>query len=435
MRASTLATACAFAVVIVGAKAQDYSGVCLDPADYNGSMQYTSTDEDTGETETETCDGLMSGLSSYTTEDFSPGWSCDGKLSEVAGTLHAYISAYGCCGASGKSACWQDFNGVCLDPDDYDGSKEHVGEEDDGSTYTTTCDAVMMSLTTSSESSLAGQDFSPGWSCDGKFSEVAGTLHAYISAYGCCGTSGKSACWSEPTQANLCDSGRVFFECDAIGSKSECIAVSSCQWDADGIGQCVDGPEYSRFGLSLQNYVSRLVNVDVEKCKSHLDKNLCNNDDKCAWNAHDQNWQECYVKGSTMLSAQKVDGSYVSDIALVYMEVVTYEREVCVFHLETECSADVQCEWDLDHGKCSFSRTWAFTSYSNACVACAEGEINAAGNSVPGPDTLCNVVMTPPPPPPPPPANSSDTSSLSPPPPSSVEGMIANAEAKQNRWN
>ena len=70
-----------------------------------------------------------------------------------------------------------------------------------------------------------------------------------------------------------------------------------------------------------------------------------------------------------MLAAQKVEGSYASDIALLYMEVLTYEREVCVFHLETECSADVQCEWDSDHTKCTFSRTWAFTSYSNACFS------------------------------------------------------------------
>ena len=465
MRASTLAIACAFAVIIAGAEAQDFSGVCLDPTDYDGSKQYTSTDEDDGSTHTSTCDALMTSLTTSSEsplagEDFSPGWSCDGKSSEVAGTVHGYISAYGCCGTSGKSACWQDFSGVCLDPTDYDGSKQFTYEDDDGTTGTSTCDAMMTS-TTSSESPLAGEDFSQSWSCDGKSERVAGTVRGYISASGCCGTSGKSACWqelqdfsgvcldpadydpskqytyededdgsthtstcdavmsslttssesplagedfsqswscegkssavtnlvqgitnigccgtisksacwSEPTQANLCDNARIFFECDAIGSKSECIAVSSCQWDADGIGQCIDGPEYNRFGASLQNYVSRLVNVDVENCKSHVDKNLCNTDDKCAWIAHDQNRQECYVKGSSMLAAQKVEGSYASDIALVYMEVVTYEREVCVFLLETECSADVQCEWDLDHTHCTFRSTWAFTAYSNACVS------------------------------------------------------------------
>ena len=120
----------------------------------------------------------------------------------------------------------------------------------------------MSSLTTSSESPLAGEDFSQSWSCEGKSSAVTNLVQG-ITNIGCCGTISKSACWSEPTQANLCDGARIFFECDAIGSKSECIAVSSCQWDADGIGQCVEEPEFNIFGGSLQNYVSRLINVDA----------------------------------------------------------------------------------------------------------------------------------------------------------------------------
>ena len=35
------------------------------------------------------------------------------------------------------------------------------------------------------------------------------------------------------------------------------------KWDADGIGQCVEEPEFNIFGGSLQNYVSRLINVDA----------------------------------------------------------------------------------------------------------------------------------------------------------------------------
>ena len=93
MRASTLAIACAFAVIIAGAEAQDFSGVCLDPTDYDGSKQYTSTDEDDGSTHTSTCDALMTSLTTSSEsplagEDFSPGWSCEGKSSEVAGTVH-----------------------------------------------------------------------------------------------------------------------------------------------------------------------------------------------------------------------------------------------------------------------------------------------------------------------------------------------------------
>ena len=59
MRASTLAIACAFATIIAGVEAQDFSGVCLDPADYDGSKQYTYEDEDDGTTGTSTCDAAI----------------------------------------------------------------------------------------------------------------------------------------------------------------------------------------------------------------------------------------------------------------------------------------------------------------------------------------------------------------------------------------
>ena len=155
-------------------------------------------------------------------EDFSQGW-CEGKSSEVAGTVQGHMSTYGCCGTSGKSACLKDYSGVCLDPNNYDGSKEYTYEDEDGTTGTSTCDALMTNLTTSSENPLAGEDFSQGWSCEGKSSAVTNLVQA-ITNLGCCGTISKSACWSEPTQANICENARNFFECDAIGSKSECIA-------------------------------------------------------------------------------------------------------------------------------------------------------------------------------------------------------------------
>ena len=214
---------------------RDFSHACLDPADYDGSIQYTFTDEDDGSTYTSTCDAVIT----YNVapdkplrdEDFSQAWSCDGKSSAVTDLVQGFTNL-GCCGVNGKSACWQepqDFSGVCLDPANYDGSKQYTStDEDDGSTHTSTCDAVMTSLTTSSESPLAGEDFSQSWSCEGKSSAVTNLVQG-ITNIGCCGTISKSACWSEPTQANLCDGARIFFECDAIGSKSECIAVSSCQ--------------------------------------------------------------------------------------------------------------------------------------------------------------------------------------------------------------
>ena len=51
-------------------------------------------------------------------------------------------------------------------------------------------------------------------------------------------------------------------------------------------------------------------------------------DDKRVWIAHDQNRQEGSLKGSTMLSAQKVEGPYASDIALVYMEVASFMNTI-----------------------------------------------------------------------------------------------------------
>ena len=199
MRASTLAIACAFAVIIAGAEAQDFSGVCLDPTDYDGSNQFTYEDEDDGTTVPSTCDAAiayhLAPDKTLKDEDFSQAWSCEGKSWEVRGILD-YFSSRGCCGTSGKSACWKDHSNICLDPNNYDGSKEYTYEdEDDGSTHTSTCDAVMSSLTTSSESPLAGEDFSQGW-CEGKSSEVADIVQG-ITSLGCCGVNGKSACWKD----------------------------------------------------------------------------------------------------------------------------------------------------------------------------------------------------------------------------------------------
>ena len=148
MRASTLAIACAFATIIAGVEAQDFSGVCLDPADYDGSKQYTSTDEDDGSTHTSTCDAMMTSLTTSSEsplagEDFSPGWSCEGKSSEVA-VHHSYISSQGCCGTSGKSACWEDHSHACLDPNDYDGSIQYTRVNEEGVTETGTVRMYMV---------------------------------------------------------------------------------------------------------------------------------------------------------------------------------------------------------------------------------------------------------------------------------------------------
>jgi hypothetical protein len=121
MRASTLANACAFAVIIAGANAQDFSGVCLDPSDYDGSKEYTYEDDD-GTTGTSTCDAAiaynLAPDKPLKDEDFSQAWSCEGKSSAVTDLVQG-ITSLGCCGVNGKSACWKNYSYVCLDPSDY----------------------------------------------------------------------------------------------------------------------------------------------------------------------------------------------------------------------------------------------------------------------------------------------------------------------------
>ena len=130
MRASTLANACAFAVIIAGANAQDFSYVCLDPADYDGSKEYTYENDD-GTTGTSTCDAAIAYNLALKDEDFSQAWSCEGKSSAVTDVVQG-ITSLGCCGVNGKSACWKDHSHICHDPADYDGSKQWTYEDDDG---------------------------------------------------------------------------------------------------------------------------------------------------------------------------------------------------------------------------------------------------------------------------------------------------------------
>jgi hypothetical protein len=201
MRASTLANACAFAVIIAGANAQDFSGVCLDPSDYDGSKEYTYEDDD-GTTGTSTCDAAiaynLAPDKPLKNEDFSQAWSCEGKSSAVTDLVQG-ITSLGCCGVNGKSACWKNYSYVCLDPSDYDGSKEYTYEDDDGTTGTSTCDAAI-AYNLAPDKPLKDEDFSQAWSCEGKSSAVTDLVQG-ITSLGCCGVNGKSACFKNHAYA------------------------------------------------------------------------------------------------------------------------------------------------------------------------------------------------------------------------------------------
>ena len=191
MRASTLANACAFAVIIAGANAQDFSYVCLDPADYDGSKEYTYKNDD-GTTGTSTCDGaIASNLAPdkpLKDEDFSRAWSCEGKSSAVTDLVQA-IANLGCCGANRKSACWVDRSNVCADPSKFLPWNNFKSE--DGS-FDGTCDFAVHAISDDNMDSCYGEDFSKTWSCSGKSSSCQAQL-LELARGGCCGSAGQSA--------------------------------------------------------------------------------------------------------------------------------------------------------------------------------------------------------------------------------------------------
>ena len=191
MRASTLANACAFAVIIAGANAQDFSYVCLDPADYDGSKEYTYKNDD-GTTGTSTCDAAISDNLApdkpLKDEDFSRAWSCEGKSSAVTDVVQATANL-GCCGANRKSACWVDRSNVCADPSKFLPWNNFKSE--DGS-FDGTCDFAVHAISDDNMDSCYGEDFSKTWSCSGKSSPCQAQL-LELARGGCCGSAGQSA--------------------------------------------------------------------------------------------------------------------------------------------------------------------------------------------------------------------------------------------------
>ena len=198
MRASTLANACAFAVIIAGANAQDFSGVCLDPSDYDGSKEYTYEDDD-GTTGTSTCDAAiaynLAPDKPLKNEDFSQAWSCEGKSSAVTDLVQG-ITSLGCCGVNGKSACFKNHAYACKDPNDWLPDKTYSGAETSGSTMK--CTQILEAY-----ASLQNEDLTKSWSCNGEPEAIRRDLQDIIAAkMGCCGSSKKSACWVD--RSNVC---------------------------------------------------------------------------------------------------------------------------------------------------------------------------------------------------------------------------------------
>ena len=158
--------------------AQDYSGLCATPANYQGGAMYGGG----------TCDQMMdhyTGSGNYLEgKDFSSAFSCSAEAATVRNIVNDV--ATNCCGtgnaASRRSACWVDHSYLCTTPANYQGGANGpLG----------TCDQSMDYYTRTG--GLVGKDFSSAFSCSAETGAVKYTVND-IASY-CCGTGGVSACW------------------------------------------------------------------------------------------------------------------------------------------------------------------------------------------------------------------------------------------------
>ena len=235
------AALCLAALLAAPTLAQDYSGLCMTPANYQGGAMY-----DHEISPAVTCDAIMAHWTSSGNTLAGMDWltnscpTCDGWCScgDCAGPLNScdrncgksrsnptwgadlnfcndglatacYSESYDvknvvnivasyCCGtgdaASRRSGCWADYSHVCATPANYQGGAAYDHEL----SQAVTCDQAMDSFTTSG-SNLAGKDFSSAFSCPAESYNVKGTVNI-VASY-CCGTgdaaSQRSACWAD----------------------------------------------------------------------------------------------------------------------------------------------------------------------------------------------------------------------------------------------
>ena len=123
------AALCLAALLAAPAVAQDYSGLCMTPANYQGGATYDH------ETSPITCDQAMAHWTSsgntLAAYDFSVGLHCPLESYDVKNLVNI-VASY-CCGtgdaASRRSACWADYSHLCADPSSYTPSGEVGGRQ------------------------------------------------------------------------------------------------------------------------------------------------------------------------------------------------------------------------------------------------------------------------------------------------------------------
>ena len=109
------AALCLAALLAAPTLAQDYSGLCMTPANYQGGAAY-----DYQLSQAITCDQAMADFTSSGNTlagyDFSVGLHCPLESYTVKETVNI-VASY-CCGTGDaqRSACWADYSYVCADP-------------------------------------------------------------------------------------------------------------------------------------------------------------------------------------------------------------------------------------------------------------------------------------------------------------------------------
>ena len=206
--------------------AQDISAaICTTPSDYDGSHEYEYSNGDK-----RTCATLaaVNGLSSTTKQctDVKP----DGKTRTFKVATNQMATIYGCCGSTGKSACWEDISAaVCFTPSDYDANHEYEASNGHKSKCSVVADTLGLTATKQ---------------CTG---DMKAKTDMFATFYGCCQydvnddrSSGKSACQSDSPTPNCGTQmdGTTSRSIPGIAGCAPCMA-GTYAFDVNGQPYCV----------------------------------------------------------------------------------------------------------------------------------------------------------------------------------------------------
>ena len=144
------------------------------------------------------CNGWMGHLG---ITDPSATYTC-GTLASNDLALKATLDLYQCCGPGGRSACDQDYSGICATGDTFQPNANATGVIVDS--LQLTCQQTMIALHDKNVS-LNGESFGQDpntFQCnsDGK---AANVLEGVVALTQCCGSSGHSKCWLDGS-SNIC---------------------------------------------------------------------------------------------------------------------------------------------------------------------------------------------------------------------------------------